>query len=115
MSLISNVKIWPNKTNHKTIKARGSFTVSEAFSINFTLFAGKDGLFVGLPGRKSDKLDENGKAKYYHDVYCLSDDARKELQDKVVAAYKNETSGDALSQGEAPGATDQSQSSSLPF
>jgi DNA-binding cell septation regulator SpoVG len=109
--MISEVNIWP-VSNQEKVKARGNFLVSNAFKVQYTLFEGPKGLFVGLPGRKV--TDSEGNSKWYSDVYCLDDAVRKEMNDAVITAY-NSATGNVVHQGDASGPTDQSQSSHLPF
>ena len=85
MSLISNVRLWTR--DHQNVKASGMFTVADAFDISFTLVSSKEkGLFVGLP-RHSYK-DKEGATQWNSDVYCKDDEARKEMTEAVMAAYK---------------------------
>lgn len=109
--MISDVNVWPVQNQGK-IRARGNFLVSNAFKVQYTLFQGPKGLFVGLPGRKGK--DKEGNEKWYSDVYCQDDDVRKQMNDAVIKAY-NEKTGNVSNQGEAPGPTDQTSGSTIPF
>jgi len=84
--LISEIQIRP--ISHATLKASGSFLISEAFEVKFTVVkGGTDGMFVSLPRRQY--TDKEGKTKYSNEVYCTSDEARKEYTKKVMEAYKD--------------------------
>ena len=110
MSQITNVKCWPLKKNHPTIKANASFQVGD-FVVKCTVMDSKKGLFVSLPSRKYEK---DGKTEYADEVFALTDNARKEYQDKVIAAYKS-AAGDGMNQGDGAGPSDQSTPVNVPF
>lgn len=106
---ISDIQIWPvNGSN--TLKARGRFTLGDAFRINVTVMNGKNGLFVGLPGRWGE--DKEGNKKWYSDVFCSDDDVRKSLQEKVLEAYNAKVGDGPSSQGDGAGPDNQD---NIPF
>lgn len=112
--MITDIRVWP-VSDHQKIIARGDFIVNGAFKINYTLFQSGNGPFVALPGRFGTKLDENRKKKWYSDVYCVDDEVRKQMNQMVLAAYREKT-GIGTDQGEAPGPTNQAiQGDNVPF
>lgn len=115
MSKFSDLKVWPLKKNHPTVKANGSFVYDGAFRVKFTLFSGKEGLYVGYPGETSEKLDKDGKKPFYPHVTCLKDEVRKELQEVVVKEYNKAMGVKVMDQGRAPGPTNQTEDDGLPF
>ena len=107
--MISDIKLWPQQGQGK-IKARGSFLISNAFRVQFSVCEGPKGLFVGLPSRKG--TDKEGKEKYYNDVFCTDKEVFAQMNKAVLDVYNNAT-GNVSSQGEASGPEDQS--GGLPF
>lgn len=111
---ITDIQVWPLKKEHPSIKANGSFVVNEAFKVKYTLFKGPKGLFVGLPGRRGDKIDEETKKfPWYPDVTVIDEDVRKQMNTAILSAYNEKTGNTSLNQGEAPGATNQGDN--IPF
>lgn len=108
---VTEVKVWTVKDGGK-VKARGFFVVDDTFRIQYTLFQGTKGMFVGLPGRYGNKTDENGKKIWYSDVKCLKEDVLKSINNAVIGAYNDAQGGAAESQGEAAGPTNQT---GMPF
>ena len=104
---ITDVKVWPNKNNHKTIKANAQFVVDGGIKIKCTIFEGQKGPFIGLPGRYGDKPGEDGKKPWYSDVDCISKEAREELNAAVINKYNEVTGSQPSNQGEASGPTSQ--------
>ena len=105
--MISDVKVWPLKRNNAKVKANASFTIDNKFRIRCTIFQGQKGLYVGLPGKYGDKIDEEtGKKVWYEDVTCINREARQELTQKVIDKFNEET-GNVMSQGSAPGPENQ--------
>ena len=87
--MISGVLVWlPKGNTNSKIKANGVFTVNDAFQIKYTLFNGPKGMYVSLPGRYGDKIDEaTGKKTWYSDVKVVSDEAKKQMEKAVLDAY----------------------------
>jgi len=115
MTMISDVKLWPNQAGNSKVKARGNFLANNAFRIQFTLFEGSSGLYVGLPGRYGTKLKEDGSKVWYSDVFVEDQEVRKQMNEAVIQKY-NETVGNGPThQGEAPGPTSQEVPDKIPF
>ena len=71
MSKFSDITVFIPKGNDgpSTVKARGTFVYDDTFKINYTLFKGPKGLFVGLPGQYGNKIDEKtGKKISYSNI-----------------------------------------------
>jgi DNA-binding cell septation regulator SpoVG len=105
---ISDVKVWPLKSNHPTVLANGVFVVEGSFKIKYTLINSKNGPYVGLPGNKGKD------GKWYSDVDCLSNEVRKQMTGAVLKEY-NKVTGKSLDQGESNGPTDQTSGDNVPF
>lgn len=110
MSKVTEMKVYPLKKSHPKVKANGSFVYDDVLHINFTLFQGPEGLFVGFPGKYGEKVNpETGKKPFYCDVRPVKsevgDELRKEIEEQALSIY-NRMTGD-LSQGEAEGPSDQ--------
>ena len=88
--MISDVKVWPVKRENSRVKANASFIVNNAFRVKCTVFNGEKGMFVGLPGKYSEKVDpETNKKKWYPDVDVIDDTVRKQMTDAVLKEYNN--------------------------
>lgn len=86
---ISDVKVFPMKNKHPRIRANCSFVVAGRFRVKCTVAESPKGLYVGFPGRYSEKLDpETGKKIWYDDVCPVSKDAREEITSIIMTAYK---------------------------
>lgn len=112
MANISEIKVWPITSGVGKIKANGSFLVDEAFKIKYTVRAGPKGLFVGFPGKYGK--DKEGKDQWYSDVLIIDDDVRKDVSDKVLAAY-NKRVGNNSEQGQSPEPSSQIMEDGVPF
>lgn len=100
-----NINIFPLKKEHPSIKANGSVLVSGIVQVNFAIRHGSNGLFASLPGHFSNQTDENGKKKWYSDVYLPDEAVRAEFQKAMVAAYQQKVNqappqGDNTNAGE---------------
>jgi stage V sporulation protein G len=83
---IMKVNVYPvnGKSN---LKAFVSINLDDEIVIkNLKVVEGKNGLFVSMPSEKA----EDGK--YYDAVYCLNQDTRDYVQEKVLDAYEVEVS-----------------------
>jgi hypothetical protein len=116
MSVISNVRVWPLKTPNAKIAANGDFVVGDIIKIRFTLFKGKE-LFVSLPGKYGDTVDEKtGKKPWYSDVMVFDEDARLELTKLIIQEFNRVTGNNDFSQGDAPGPdTQETPNNDIPF
>jgi DNA-binding cell septation regulator SpoVG len=125
--MISDIKVWPLKTAHKSIKANVQFVVNNAWKVKGTLMVGEKGMFVGLPGKFAqefdktqnkyvDKIDPTTKKKiWYPDVSCIDHEAQRQLNEAVIQAYNKQTGNAPSDQGTAPGPTDQTKPNNIPF
>jgi len=100
--MISEIKIRPINNPKGNTVAFGSFTLFDTVTINCKVNKGSNGLFVGLPSRLGK--DKEGKDRWWKEVF-IKEEAFKKVNEKVVEAYENATSGE--NQGEPPGPTDQ--------
>lgn len=110
MPSVSDVKIWPVKTN-KVILANGNFLVDKVMQIKFTIINGPKGPFVGFPGKSVEK---DGKRTFYPDVSVIDDAFKTELTKSVMKAY-NEKTGNKSSQGDSPEPASQVMDDEVPF
>jgi DNA-binding cell septation regulator SpoVG len=86
MSVFSDLKIFPiNSSNGSKLLARGSVVVSNAVRVNFSVLNGSQGRFVAMPSEKSNKVDEQGKTKYFPIVQLSSRELSDELNRLVLA------------------------------
>lgn len=111
-NVITDVNVFlPNEKAPKAIKANGTFTVSGAFKVKFTLWEGARGMWVQLPAQKSEKVNpETGKSDYYPYVSAISKEVEAELNKAVLDAYAKKTGKkvtNELSQGQAAGPASQ--------
>ena len=116
--MISDIKVWPLKKAHDKIKANVQFVVNNAWKIKGTLLVGEKGMFVGLPGKYADKVDEKtGKKIWYPDVACIDHEAQRQLNEAIIQAYNKQVGNTVSDQGAAPGPTDQTkpERSNIPF
>jgi len=120
--MISDIKVWPLKKEHKSIKANVQFVVNNAWKVKGTLMAGEKGMFVGLPGKFAteldpstgkyvDKIDPTTKKKiWYPDISCIDNEAQRQLNEAVVQAYNKLSGNKSADQGpSASGTEDQTQ------
>lgn len=101
----SEIKVFKVEGN-KVVVARGSVLVSNTVIVNFTVMNGSNGRFVSLPAEKSDKVDENGKPKYFPHAKLKT----RELNDELTRLVLEELDG----KGSAP-RTKASTGDGLPF
>ena len=88
--MFTNIKVFPLKTQHKTIVANGSCDVAGVMNVKFTVMKGPKGVFASLPGRYSDKDDPTtGKKVWYSDVKLIDKEVYAEFQKIVVEATKS--------------------------
>jgi DNA-binding cell septation regulator SpoVG len=86
--MISDVQVYPLKKDHPKIKANGSFMINNAFRVQFTLYAGPKGLFVGFPGQEGQKVNEKtGKKEWFPFVSVKNEEVSKQLQQLVISEY----------------------------
>jgi DNA-binding cell septation regulator SpoVG len=117
MTEISKIRVFALKKPHPKIAANGDFVVDNAFKVKFTLFKGKEGMFVGLPGKLGEP-DKDGKKPWYSDVMFVNDEIRNKLTELVVSEYNKHTgnkSQNKMDQGEAAGPTNQDTDDGIPF
>lgn len=107
--MISDVTVFlPKGNTSPKIKANGTFVIGGAYKVKYTLFSGPKGLFVGLPGQYGSKPNpETGKKEWYPNVSCINDEASRELNKAVIAAYNKKTGNSSMNQGEAEGPSNQ--------
>jgi len=89
--LFSNIKVWPLKKEHRTLKANGSVIIANAVEVRFTVMHGKNGDFVRLPNRQQEKVNaETGikQTEYYDQVRCLNKELSQQLNEIVLAEYQ---------------------------
>lgn len=117
MSNISDVTVFlPKGNGSPKIKANGSFVIGGSYKVKYTLFSGPKGLFVGLPGQYGTKVDpETGKKEWYPNVSCINDEAKRELDKAVIAAYNKKTGNTGANQGSAPEPSNQADDDGVPF
>ena len=96
--LISNVKVFPLQNPVKGLLANASFTVSEAFVIKCMIRQSEKGLWVAMPSQASKKTDDNGNPVYYDQAFPITKEARAEMNEKVIAAYNEQTGSSSESQ-----------------
>ena len=123
--MISDVKVWLLKKANDKIKANVQFVVDNAWKMKGTLMNGTKGLFVGLPGKWAqelkdgkmvDKLDpKTGKKIWYPDISCIDHEAQRQLNEVVIQEYNKQVGNGPSDQGTAPGPTDQTKRSNIPF
>ncbi len=109
--MIDNVKCWPLKKEHPTVKANASFQLGD-FVVKCRVMDSRKGLFVSLPSRSYER---DGQTQYSDEVFALKDETRKELHQKVIGAYNKATGNTQLNQGSAAGPTDQTAKNNVPF
>lgn len=97
---VQDVKVYPVKFNKPSkMKANASFTLDGKIKINCTVVEGPRGLFVGFPGKMSDKINEKtGKKTFYSDVYVSDEELKEEINNVVVAAYNAQFGGNSYNQ-----------------
>lgn len=103
-SKITEVKFWSTVAKGKGPVARGSFTVADAFFIQFCIWETSDGgLQVTLPRTKNSKFDSsqdisNTNKPYFEEVGCLSKEVREDMTKVIVEAYMKEAGGSSTEQ-----------------
>lgn len=82
---ITNIKIYRNENKDSRAKAFATFTIDDSFAMTgISIVEGKYGLFLSMPARKDEKSDTG-----YKDIcYPISKEARKELEEAVLAEYE---------------------------
>lgn len=82
---ITNIKIYRNENKDSRAKAFATFTLDDSFAVTgVSIVEGKYGLFLSMPARKEEKSDTG-----YKDIcYPISKEARKELEDAILAEYE---------------------------
>lgn len=89
--LISNVRIFP-MNGSGSMKAGGKTTIAGVLDVSFKIMDGKNGLWVGWPGRYSEKLGPDGSKRWFSDVFFLDDDVRTEVNAILLGEYQNSLS-----------------------
>jgi stage V sporulation protein G len=88
--LITDVRVFP--VNHDRLKANVSFTVAGGFAIHAKVVQTQKGLMVSMPSQSYvDKKD--GETKYKDLAHPVTGEARAEMNEKLIEAYKAEVSG----------------------
>jgi DNA-binding cell septation regulator SpoVG len=83
--LISNVRIFP--VNHDRLLANASFTVAGAFAIKVKVTRSDKGLMVSMP---SQSYQKDGETRWSDLAFPVTREARSEMIEKVIEAYKQE-------------------------
>lgn len=85
---ITNVRVYLRNGSDK-LKAFASATVDGALVVNdLKIVDGQNGLFVGMPSRKV------AEGKYKDMVFPLTREARAEINEAVIGAYKRAKAGE---------------------
>jgi hypothetical protein len=109
--VFSDIKVFPNKSNHPVVKGNGSVLIGGLVEVRFTIMQGKNGIFASLPAEKGSKPDDTGKIPYYPRVRIPNKDLYGEFQTLVCNEFRK-----AMGQGDNSGAGEGDQSSDgLPF
>jgi DNA-binding cell septation regulator SpoVG len=91
-TLITGVTFTPMQ-KPGNMKAMGRMTIGGVLTINFRVMDGTNGLWIGLPGRMSDKPDaETGKPKWYSDVSAVDKGQKEELDKFILEEYSKQVS-----------------------
>lgn len=85
MTQFSEITLFPVGKESKVVIARGSVVVANTIKVKFTVMNGSNGRFVSLPAEKSDKVDENGKTRYFPNVSMVTRDLSDELNRLVLS------------------------------
>lgn len=90
MTVFSDIKLFPLKLDNSNLLAKGSVVVNEVVRFNFSVMNGSKGRFVSMPSEKSNKVDDDGKVKYFPIVSLLNKDMQDELNRLVLAQLDGE-------------------------
>lgn|SRR5574343_325948 len=90
----TNIKVFKARPGAPaSVKGNGTVVVGGVMEVNFTIFQGKNGLYVSLPAKKGNKEDpETGKVPWYPEVKIPDDEVRETFQQEVLAAFEQLTS-----------------------
>jgi len=108
MAEISDVRVWPFKSDTGSTVAFGDFVLAGAAKIKFSIKKGTKGLFVGFPGKFGEKPDpKTGKKVWYSDVTITDEDTQRTLSRLAITEYQKKTGQSDMHQGEPSGPTSQ--------
>jgi hypothetical protein len=85
---ISRIKFF-NTGGNGSLEGSGTFTVADSIAIKFSIFSNDGKMRLSLPSEKNNRFDPQqpvGKSnpKYYDQVYPISLDARKQLEETLI-------------------------------
>lgn len=90
--LFSQLKLYPAKDSSGTFKGNGRVVVAGVAELNFRIVQGPTGLFVGWPGRQSDKVNPTtGKKQWFNDVRIVDEEANQELTKLILDEFRKTT------------------------
>lgn len=73
--------------NDTTLKGEAAVTIGGDLAIHgIKIVEGKNGLFLSMPNRKGK--DKDGNDKYFDIVHPTTSEARKQINDMVLNAFK---------------------------
>lgn len=83
--VVTGINIFPR--THTSVKASVEIELGGCFIVKATVIDGKKGMFISWPSRKG--TDPNtGQDKYYSDIFPKSSEISKEINDMVMARYR---------------------------
>jgi len=93
-SVFSDLKIYPLKTKAGKLLGNGQVTIGGHVSVKFTILeGGQNNVFAALPSQMGKEKDENGKAKYFPQVWIPEKTTYEEFQTLVRKEFENVTGG----------------------
>lgn len=106
---VTEIKVFPLKGNHKTIRANGNCLIGGMVQVRFTIMEGSNGLFVSLPRRQYK--DKDGETKWSNEVYIPDETLHTMFQKAIIEEYNNIMGG----KGQGTAGEEQQYHDSVPF
>ena len=117
--LFSQLRIFPAKDASGNFKGNGRVVVAGVAELSFRIMKSDQGLFVGWPGRYSDKPNAEGKKQWFSDVRIVDEEANQELTKLILDEFRKSV-GNSTSSGNSktqphPKANQSEQTDQIPF
>jgi DNA-binding cell septation regulator SpoVG len=105
--VITEVRVYPLSKPAGTLLANASITVAGAFAIKVKVVETSKGKMVSVP---SQRYEKDGEAKYSDLAFPITQAAREEMIEKVIAEYEKQVEG-----GSSNSSSKKKKGSGLPF
>lgn len=89
---VSSIKFYPS-SKQGSLVANGVLTIADSLAVKFSLFETGSGVRLSLPASPNPKFDSSRPAgkdnkKYFDEVYTISAEARKGLEEYVIGQFQ---------------------------